>query len=705
MKTYKLKTKSRTPGFDPGTELNEEQKNVIFAEGGPLLVIAGAGSGKTRTLTYRVARLVYDGVSVQRILLCTFTNKAAREMTNRVSRLIHRSTEELWGGTFHHIANRILRREIEKMGYGFNNNFTILDREDSNQLINASISDLGFSQRGRRFPKGRVLSSLFGLCRSTQQQVYNLIPESYPKFEPITHEIEEVWQRYQERKERLNVLDFDDLLHYLHQVLHEFHDIRAYYSEFFQHVLVDEYQDVNPLQAEIVDLLSSHHKNLTAVGDDAQSIYSFRGADSQHILTFPERYENCNIHYLTKNYRSRPEILEVGNRVITYNSNQYEKQLTSERTAGDPPVLVMAQDTRQEAEFVAQRIKELQSEEGIPLSEIAILYRIHSHSLELQMALQQQGIPFIVRSGIRFFEQAHIKDVVSFLRIIQNKRDELSWRRLLPIFPGIGPASVKKIWEQLDSNEHNVEALQDKKWLKKLAKAARNSVDWLIRLIKEAEETEQQKQPALTIQNFYEQEYKDHLEHTYDNAVKRGEDLLQLANLAASYSSVGSFLDDLMLLNDNELLFEDEGGKPKDEDAVILSTIHQAKGLEWQVVFTLNLTENNFPFIMAIQEENIEEERRLFYVASTRAKDQLYLIYPRMFQHRSWGWRTSKPSRFLWETLHPPTEDKQVAFGNFTAFKREANSSELFDAWQLEEESFDDEEAYEPEEPEEDLDF
>ncbi|HXZ34799.1 MAG TPA: ATP-dependent helicase, partial [Thermodesulfobacteriota bacterium] len=421
--------------LDYEKELNPQQLAVVKAAGGPILVIAGAGSGKTRVVTYRVAYLIESGVDPSGILLVTFTNKAAGEMLHRVQILVPGSMGvggRVWGGTFHHIGNRILRRHASLVGY--QPNFTILDREDAKALMDACIADLKINPKGSRFPKGEVLEDLVGLSVNTRRPIDELVFERYPFFYDLLDDIRAVAEHYRKRKRELNAMDFDDLLFYWETLLREHREVRARYGGQFQHILVDEYQDTNRIQADIVDLLAEGHGNLMVVGDDSQSIYSFRGANFANILTFPQRYPKARVFKLEINYRSTPQILHLANTSILNNRVQFPKELQTVRPAGPIPSLVPAQGTMDQAAFVAQKVAEIR-DGGIPLSQIAVLYRAHYHSMELQMELTRRGIPYEVRSGLRFFEQAHIKDVSAYLKIVSNPLDELAWKRALRLYP------------------------------------------------------------------------------------------------------------------------------------------------------------------------------------------------------------------------------------------------------------------------------
>ncbi len=421
--------------FDAGGQLNEEQLAVVEAGEGPLLVIAGAGSGKTRTLTWRVARLLHDGLDPEGLLLLTFTNKAAQEMLRRVEEVARVDTRRIWGGTFHHVAHRVLREHAGLLGY--ERGYSILDREDARDVMSASIADCGLAVGARRFPKADVLLDLVSMAINTQTPLAEVVIDRRAQFAPLTEDILRVARRYAERKQSMNAMDFDDLLLNWKVLLVESEPVRRSLAERFRHVLVDEYQDTNRLQGDVVDLLAAGHRNLCVVGDDAQSIYSFRGAHFANILDFEKRYPDAQRFHLTVNYRSTPEILQMANASIGNNLRQFPKELRSVRPAGALPGLVPCRNVEQQAAFVAQRVLELR-DEGFPLSEVAVLYRAHHHSMEVQFELARRGIPFVVRSGVRFFEAAHIKDVLAHLRFAHNPGDELALKRLLKLAPGIG---------------------------------------------------------------------------------------------------------------------------------------------------------------------------------------------------------------------------------------------------------------------------
>ncbi len=429
--------------IDYARELNEQQLAAVTAPPGPSLVIAGAGSGKTRTLTYRVAYLLEQGIPPERILLLTFTNKASKEMMRRVADLLGQEMASLWGGTFHSIGNRILRQEAARLG--FQRDFTILDREDARHLMTTCIAESGLQTAETRFPKPDVLVEVFSLALNTQKDVPTILKEQYGYFAHLAPQLVELQRRYQARKVATNALDFDDLLALWLRLLQEFPDLREHYQRRFQFILVDEYQDTNKLQSELIDLLAARHRNVMVVGDDAQSIYAWRGANYQNILEFPKRYPQAKVYKIETNYRSTPEILQVANAAISANVHQFTKELTPARKGGTRPILVACGDSAEQAAFVSQRVLELR-EEGGNLNNMAVLYRSHFHALELQLELTRRNIPFSITSGIRFFEQAHIKDATAYLKLVLNPRDELSFKRLVQLLPGIGGKGAEKLW-------------------------------------------------------------------------------------------------------------------------------------------------------------------------------------------------------------------------------------------------------------------
>src|SRR5438034_3882144 len=449
--TLQRASASRDGGIhiDYAAELNQQQLAAVTAPPGPLLVIAGAGSGKTRTLTYRVAYLLENGIDPRNILLLTFTNKAAREMLNRVANLLPVDASGLWGGTFHSIGNRILRRHGSALGYS--SGFTIMDREDQKDLIDTVVAGAGIDPKEIRFPKGDVLAEIFSFVVNTEKPLEELLAEKFPYFLPLLDKIQDVQERYEKKKKATNSMDFDDLLQKTLSMFQQHERIAEVYRRQFQFILVDEYQDTNKIQADLVDLVARDHRKVMVVGDDAQSIYSWRGANFQNILEFPKRYRDAQVFKIEMNYRRVPEILEVANAAIAANVQQFRKHLSATRESKAlKPALVALNDGAEQAQFVAQRILELR-DENVDLNDIAVLYRAHYHAIELQLELSRRGIPYQITSGIRFFEQAHIKDVTSFVRFIANPRDEVAFNRMVKLLPGIGNRTAENLWRDWET--------------------------------------------------------------------------------------------------------------------------------------------------------------------------------------------------------------------------------------------------------------
>ena len=633
--------------IDYAGELNEQQHAAVTAAPGPALVIAGAGSGKTRTLTYRVAYLLEQGIPPERILLLTLTNKAAREMMRRVTDLLGQELNDLWGGTFHSIGNRILRRHAELLGY--QRDFSIMDRDDTKELINACIADSDIDVKLMRFPKAEVLSEIYSLADNTHKSVADLIATQYEHFSTLSEQIVAVQKKYIARKLATNAMDFDDLLALWLKLLKEHDDVRELYQRRFQFILVDEYQDTNKLQSDLIDLLAARHHNLMVVGDDAQSIYAWRGANFQNILKFPERYPESKIYKVETNYRSTPEILTVANAVIAANVQQFAKQLTPARKSGSKPVTVTCGDAGEQASFVAQRVLELR-EEGTDLNNMVVLYRSHFHALELQLEFTRRNIPFSITSGIRFFEQAHIKDVAAYLKLVLNPRDELSFKRLAQLLPGVGGKGADKLWrvfaaKVLPGNGQNPIATV----LQSCAASApkKTTVSWaqFVATVSQLEAKDVRNSAAKMIRLVVEAGYEDFLKENYTNYRNRLDDLEQLANFAQQFKGVEEFLTQLALLTNVEA---EEDQNTNDDEKIKLSTIHQAKGLEFDVVFVIMLCDGMFPSGRSLDStEGEEEERRLFYVAVTRARNELYLSYPMIRFSAEGGATLQQASRFL----------------------------------------------------------
>ena len=625
---------------DYGAELNPEQLAVVMHAGGPMLVLAGAGSGKTRTLVYRVARLLEDGADPGAILLLTFTNRGAREMLSRVGLLLGRDAGRVMGGTFHSVGNRLLRRFADRLGYP--SNYGILDREDSRDLMGTALTDAVPSSPGRRLPGAAVLVEAYSFVINTGRSLEEVVAARYPQFLPEVETMQAVFRRYLERKRSAAVMDYDDLLLNWLLLLRRHDDVRRQLAARFAHVLVDEGQDTNRLQADIVDLMLGGARNLMVVGDDAQSIYAFRGAEYANILSFPERYPDCTTFRLETNYRSLPPILALANASIAANTRQFPKHLRPVREGGETPVVCAAPSPESQAAFVAQRILEL-IDEGVALAEIAVLYRNHSHSLELEVELARRNIPYEVRSGLRFFEQRHVKDVLAHLRFVANPRDEVAFTRMARLRPRLGHRLVARVWASVTAASDPLAALgrADAQALA-LPGAAANSLRLLAELIERL--LKLAARPGEMAREVVASGYREVVRATLDNASARLDDLEQLALFADGYDSLDTFLDEVTLMN--ELSGEDVTVEEGERERVTLSTIHQAKGLEWRAVFIVWLAEGRFPSARA---EDVEEERRLFYVACTRAKDELVLCYPLVARDRYRVDVILEPSRFISE--------------------------------------------------------
>ncbi len=641
--------------IDYEKELNSQQLAAVRADPGPILVIAGAGSGKTRTLTYRVAYLIENGLPPDRLLLLTFTNKAAREMLHRVSNVLPADGSKLWGGTFHSIANRILRRHAKLLGYS--SGYAILDREDCKDLINACIPEAGINVKERRFPKADVLIEAFSLAVNTERALAEIVKTNYIYFSDVIEQVANVRRLYIERKKQANVMDYDDLLSNLLMLLRGHPEIAELYGRQFLSILVDEYQDTNRIQSDIVDLFSARHQNVMVVGDDAQSIYSWRGANFRNIMEFPKRYPKARVFKIEQNYRSTPQILGLANEAIRANANQFEKTLRATRNDGLKPQVVPVLNASEQAVFVATQMLELR-DQGIPLNGMAVLYRSHYHSMELQMELTRRNIPFFITSGLRFFEQAHIKDVAAYLKLALNPRDELAFKRIALMMPKIGNVTAVKLWRkalaQVESARSKsegelpvAETLFDYGQLINLVpKLAQKEWQQFAETMKQLREPNLKNSPDEMIRMVMEASYDDYLQAKYDNYSSRKEDVEQLANYASRFDGTEELLAELALMTNVEV--QEDGPNSKDEEAVRLSTVHQAKGQEFPVVFVLWLTEGCFPNTRALESmEGEEEERRLFYVAVTRAKDELYLIHPQIKLSGDYGDAFQKKSRFL----------------------------------------------------------
>jgi len=646
-------------------DVNEQQRLAVTCGDGPKLVIAGAGSGKTRTITYRVAYLMSKGIPAPAIMLATFTNKAAREMLSRVESLTSTNAGKVWGGTFHSIGNRILRHYAQLIG--FSNSFSILDDEDQRDLIKVCITESKAKVEEKRFPAPSILQGIISFSFNTQLAIEAVIEQRYPQFVEWTEQIVRIDQLYAQKKRKASAMDYDDLLRYWLKLLKDHPEIAKRLGEQFRAILVDEYQDTNTIQAEIVEQLATYNgRNLMVVGDDSQSIYAFRGANYDNILKFPERNPGTEIFKLEINYRSIPEILAFTNESIHHNQRQFRKTLRATRQSGSLPVVVPVNDVYQEAAFVSQRILQLR-DEGMSLNDMAVLYRAHAHSTILQAELVRRNIPYEIRSGVRFFEQAHVKDVVAYLKILDNPLDEVAWRRLFLMIPRIGNMTAARLWDTISMTSDPLQAVQGESVLNTLTTAARPFFKRFQQDLQMLRTNMNAEHPGILVHAVLETSYTEYLKAKYEGAASRAEDIEQLAVFARSYSNLQGLLSELVLLG--ELYGQDVAAGPLgDLEKLILSSVHQAKGLEWRAVFVLRMCEGEFPSTMGLREtDGEEEERRIFYVAATRAKDELYLVHPIIdMGMRGGSGLLLQPSRFIQEI--PFTRYEQAAVEELTSY-------------------------------------
>ncbi len=613
----------KTPHIAYAKELNQEQLAAVTNGEGPCLVLAGAGSGKTRTITYRVAYLLEQGVDPKQILLLTFTNKAAREMLERVERLLGGSVHGIWGGTFHSTANRLLRVHADALGVP--RTFTILDSDDAQSILRLVMKEMHIDPKARRFPSPGVTMGILSYARNTCQSVADAIELKNPHFQDLAGDIEEIGRRYEARKRASQAFDFDDLLTNLLALLEDPVRGRSI-SSIFKYVLVDEYQDTNAIQARIVDRFAAVHGNLFVVGDDAQSIYGFRGADVQNILNFPNEHPDAKVFKLLTNYRSTPEILDLANASLKHNLDQFDKDLSGLRKGGEKPSYVPCASARQEAQFVAEQILQLHAA-GMPLKKIAVLFRATSHSQQLELELMKRDIPYEYRGGVTLFERAHIKDILAFLRIVHNVKDEQAWLRLLLLQPGIGATTAERVAKEAMAQE-SITTIAGDGLEVALSQKARGGWTQFLDVIKEV--AAKAPSPSEMIRAVASSSYQDYLEKEYPNWRDRLEDIEQFALFAEQYSDLTAFLAEISLYDSVVVLTDGGHGPPSTEDdKMVCSTIHQAKGLEWDTVFIIHVADGSFPNKRALGEEGgVEEERRLFYVAVTRAEHRLFITYP-----------------------------------------------------------------------------
>jgi len=619
-------------------ELNESQYEAAAHLEGPALVVAGAGTGKTRTLTYRVARLIEQGIRPESILLLTFTRKASREMLRRASLLLDERTERVSGGTFHSFANMILRQYAGEIGYS--SSFTILDQGDSEDVINILRTRAGLATKKKRFPKKQTLQRMYSASVNTLTPLDLVIAKDFPQFSEQIDEIEQLAQAYVGYKRQNNVMDYDDLLVNLVTLLEKHEGIRTKLSDRYRHIMVDEYQDTNRLQARIVRQLAATHSNVMVVGDDSQSIYSFRGANFRNIMDFPKDFEGARVITLEENYRSTQPILDFTNEIIRMAAEKYSKTLFTRKESGMTPALIAMEGENTQSRFIAQHILELR-EEGVPLKEIAVLFRAGYHSFDLEIELARSNIPYVKFGGLKLMETAHIKDMLAHLRIVENPKDIVSWTRVLLLCDGVGPVTAERVTEEIIGGLNPLRERADDR-IRQLARG--EEIPAMLAMLREI--AGRGVAPGDKVERLLRY-YTPVLKARYDDHPKRMKDLEMFQTIAERYSQLAIMLTDMALEPPNESV-EDLLPEGHEDEYVTLSTIHSAKGLEWNSVFVMYLVDGRFPVSAAAEDmESMEEERRLFYVACTRAKQRLYLTYPTNIYDRATGTILSKPSRFL----------------------------------------------------------
>ncbi|MEN6558571.1 MAG: ATP-dependent helicase [Thermoguttaceae bacterium] len=603
------------------SHLNPQQRAAATHGDQPLLIVAGAGTGKTATLVHRVAWLIASGVSPDRILLLTFTRRAAAEMLRRADGLLrqlgHPGATRVWSGTFHAVATRLLHRYGKSVGLP--SQFSVHDRADSEDLMNVVRGDLQLAKLDKRFPKKGTCMAIYSRCVNARQKLDEALDRYFPWCKEWADSLKRLFDGYVERKESAGVLDYDDLLLFWLAMLTEPAAGDAIRQR-FDCVLVDEYQDTNTLQADILYALSPEGKGLTVVGDDAQSIYAFRAATVRNILDFPKHYPDATVVTLEQNYRSTRPILDMTNRVIALARERYVKNLWSERVGGQRPRLVHCEDEADQAEYVIHRVLE-HRESGVDLRRQAVLFRASHHSMLLEAELSRAKIPFQKFGGLKFIETAHVKDLMAFLRLAENPRDPVACGRLLPLLPGIGPGKARQLTDLLIRGGGDFDA-----WAQWRPPAATAEI-WpaLVALLRDlAAASDNLPSQVHRVRKFY----TPLLEAHYDHAEPRLRDLEQLETIASRYRSRTRMLLELTL--DPPSSTQDLAGPPHlDDDYLVLSTIHSAKGLEWDAVYVIHAADGNIPSDMALHDaDELEEERRLFYVALTRAKNFLYVCHP-----------------------------------------------------------------------------
>ena len=637
--------------IDYQQELNPSQYEAATTRDGPVLVLAGAGSGKTRTLIFRVARMIEEGIDPASLLLLTFTRRAAEEMIQRAEALMGGRCDKVTGGTFHSFANTVLRRYASLLGFA--NAFTILDRTDSEDAINLFRSNMGLNKKERRFPRKQTIAKIISLAANKTTSVAEVLDSQFPYLFSELDDLSQIEEDYRQYKRERSLLDYDDLLTHLRELLRSHPEVAERLSHTYRYIMVDEYQDTNRLQAEIVRLLAHVHDNVMAVGDDAQSIYSFRGATVRNIFEFPDLFPGTKVIKLEENYRSTQPILDLSNEIILQAKERYTKNLFTKKDSGFQPALIEADSVHHESRFVAQKILELR-EEGVPLTEMAVLFRASFHSFDLEFELSKRDLPFVKRGGFKFIETTHVKDVLAHLRILANPQDTVSWHRVLLLLEGVGPKSSDKILSHVLGGADQIQRLAEypgrgavRIEVQKLAAALQSVSDPSLSPREQVDMIVQYYLPILKRNYLDDREYS-----------KRQKDLEQFSIITERYRSLDRLLSAMALEPPNSSVGNILATDRDEKGVLTLSTIHSAKGLEWHSVFIIWAVDGRFPTLRykedgEINGDELEEERRLMYVAATRAKENLFISYPinNIFD-RATGIVLSKPSRFLEDIPH-----------------------------------------------------
>ncbi|MCB0743061.1 MAG: ATP-dependent helicase [Ignavibacteriae bacterium] len=656
-KKYRLtkinKVGNQKPVFDESkfeidyqNELNPAQYEAVASTEGAYLVIAGAGTGKTRTLVYRVSRLIEMGNDPKSILLLTFTRKASREMMNRAAVLLDNRCSKINGGTFHSFANLTLRKYAKLVG--LDSAFTILDQGDSEDVINLIRAQLDLVKLKKRFPNKQTIAKIISLSVNTGKKIEDILFEEYPHFMEHLDKIFEITNIYKSYKKKSQLLDYDDLLVYLRDFLFD-KTKSAVLTRSIKYVMVDEFQDTNKLQADIVLGLAQHNNNIMVVGDDSQSIYSFRGANFKNIMNFPKLFNDVKIIMLEENYRSTQSVLDFGNYIIDAAIEKYPKHLFTRKTGGELPAIISSTTENMQSKFIVDRILELR-EENIPLGDIAVLFRSSFSSFDLEIELNKANIPYQKFGGMKFIETAHVKDVLAFLRIAENPKDVVSWYRVLLLHEGVGPKKAQEILAKISSGDLNIKSDPEKT----LDKTYKENIFNLFLCLHRIHISRQlPTELAEIVLDYYDPIFRK----KYDDFNKRKKDLEIFINITENYKALTSLLSDMALDPPRDSV-ADISEEDKEDEVLTLSTIHSAKGLEWHTVFIIHAVEGFFPSSMSYNKiETLEEERRLMYVASTRAKENLYITYPMNIFDRHNGMTLSKPSRFIAEVSEELAEE------------------------------------------------